>query len=72
VCGERAGEAFAAAEPGRLAGRWWNTGDMIDLCATHGRDVRNAATAPRDQVADWLKPDLKPDVNDVLGTLGGF
>lgn len=59
---------FTAAEPGRLAGRWWEHGDVIRLCPAHGDDVYNAqGVYGLDQLADWLKPDAMLDLLDAVG-----
>ncbi|MEV7013246.1 hypothetical protein [Streptosporangium sp. NPDC051022] len=71
-CGTRAVEAFMVREYGRLAGRDWKPGEMIDLCGAHSHDVRQAEHLPHDQIAEWLRPDLKPDPTTVMDTLDGL
>lgn len=70
ACGARAQTAFAAAERGRFAGREWNAGDMIDLCAPHANDVFSAGGKTREQLPEWLRVDAKPDPYELL--LGGL
>ncbi|MGJ6967737.1 hypothetical protein ACSDR0_38075 [Streptosporangium sp. G11] len=65
-CGTRAVEAFVADGNGCLADRGWQQGDLIDLCAPHGHDVRQAHHLPRNQVAEWIRADMKPDPYDAL------
>jgi len=65
-CGTRAVEAFMANEHGHLARRDWKPGDFIDLCAPHAHDVRQAEYLPREQVAEWVQVDMKPDPYTVL------
>ncbi|MEV4382033.1 hypothetical protein [Streptosporangium sp. NPDC049644] len=65
-CGTRAVEAFMANEGGHLAGRDRKPGDLVDLCAPHAHDVRQAEHLPREQVAEWVRADMKPDPYEAL------
>jgi hypothetical protein len=64
-CAEKAPVVFTAAESGRLAGRDWQSGDEICLCPPHGNDVYRAQyTVGVHQLAEWLRPDARPDPLD--------
>lgn len=72
TCTDKGRYKFEAAEPGRLAGRWWETGDEIRLCPAHGDDIYRAqGVYGLDELADWLKPDVMLDTLDYItaGTL---
>lgn len=72
-CPDPAREVFTAAERGRLAGREWGPGDEIDLCPPHGRDVRLAQYVHGvDQLAEWLRPDARADLLDIVGIGSGL
>lgn len=67
-CTEPPRLVFTAAESGRLAGREWRVGDEVDTCPGHGNDIFRAQYVYGvDQLAEWLRPDARADLLDVVG-----
>lgn len=57
-CGQQAANTAFVREAGRLAGRDWRKGDLIDLCAPHADDIYRAHYVDDPaQLAEWLKAD---------------
>lgn len=61
ACDADAGACFVAADVGKLAGRAWHPGDVIDLCAVHAGDVYAVAGAVDGRMPLWLHADYHDD-----------
>lgn len=69
-CDTTATVTTIAAGVGRLAGRDWRPGDLVDFCPDDMAAILDAQTAVhRDDLPEWLAVDAKPTDADLFGEL---